>query len=67
MFTAILLLCFSWRAECMYIRDVRGPYETLSRCEARLEEIAEYLHTAPDMPPFKIATKKCKSDMGELT
>ncbi len=67
MFTALLLLCFSWNNECMVVTDTRGPYGTLSQCEARLEEMIEYLDNAKEMPPFKISDKKCKNDMGEVT
>jgi|5_EtaG_2_1085323.scaffolds.fasta_scaffold104531_3 hypothetical protein len=51
----------------MVVRDVRGPYGTLSQCEDRLEEMINYLNNAKKMPPFILANKKCENNMGELT
>lgn len=67
MFTALLLVCFSFNKECMVVTDTRGPYGTLSQCEARLEEMIGYLNSAKEMPPFILANKKCESAMGEST
>jgi hypothetical protein len=63
MFYAYVVAC-SMFTGCMGFNDNRGPYDTITACEARVEEMTEFLGGAVrtrQMPPdLKIADSGCK-------
>jgi len=63
MFTVILVLCIGQGAACYTVTDVWGPYGTLEKCEARLEEMVTDINKA--LGPVQYFDKKCIKDKKE--
>ena len=65
MYEAFLLVCSlvpNAEPPCVELQDLRGPYETIEQCDARIEEL---LPVIPEMfyPPYEVL-KACEKKIG---
>lgn len=58
MFVAQVLVCYLFDpSNCLVAEDQRGPYATLDRCEARVEELISDIND--QMPMWKPTHWRC--------
>jgi len=59
MFVAKVLVCYLFSTtDCLEAHDVRGPYATFDRCEARVSELIEDIRK--EMPDWEPVGWKCE-------
>ena len=57
MFTTFVLICHLMTAQCVTLKDVRGPYQTKEQCEERVDEMAEDIQNG--LPFYRVTKYKC--------